>query len=106
VKLWLLLSRRSEQWTVWLGLAAAILPALAAASVGIRAYAELELLAEQSRDMCAAMELGRQRIETMDLTRPLASQELGAEVLEVATLMLQDVQGWMRLFRVKLVKAG
>lgn len=89
-----------------LGLAATILPKLAAASVGIRAYAEREPLAKQSRAMKAAMESGRQRIETMDLTRPLASQELGAEVYEVATLMLQDVQGWVRLFRAKLVEAG
>ena len=89
-----------------LGLAATVLPALTAAAIGIRAYAELELLADQSRRMKAAMERARQRIATLDLTRPLASQDLGAEVLDVATRMLQDIEGWARLFRVKLVEAG
>jgi hypothetical protein len=106
MKLWLLATEQGEWLGACLGLAAAAVPALAAASVGVRAYAELEMLAEQSRRMHAAMETGRRRIETVDLDRPLASQELGAEVLEVATLMLQDVDGWARLFRVKLVEAG
>ncbi len=52
------------------------------------------------------LELDRHRIRHIPLSRPLASQELGVEVLEVATLMLQDVDGWARLFRVKLVEAG
>ena len=106
LKLWLIWSSGTDLQIELFGLAATIVPAFAAALVGIRAYAELELLAEQSHGMHAAMQAGRDRIETMDLTRPMASQELGAEVYEVATLMLQDVQGWVRLFRVKLVEAG
>lgn len=89
-----------------LGLAATVLPALTAAAIGIRAYAELELLADQSRRMKAAMERARQRIARLDLTRPLASQDLGTEVLEVATRMLQDTDGWARLFRVKPVETS
>jgi len=96
---------RSELGTP-LGLAATVLPALSAAAIGVRAYAELELQAEQSRWMESAMERARQRIARLDPTRPLASQELGVEVLDVATRMLQDVDGWARLFRVKLVEAG
>jgi len=66
----------------------------------------LELLADQSRRMREAMKRAKQRMRDLDLTRPIASQELGAEVLEVATRMLQDVDGWARLFRVKLVETG
>jgi hypothetical protein len=106
IKLFLLFWPGADLWTTVLGLAAAVVPTLAAASVGVRAYAELELLARQSHTMLSAMELGRRRIENIDLTRPLASQELGTEVYEVAIAMLQDVQGWVRLFRVKLVEAG
>jgi hypothetical protein len=95
-----------DGWIGVLGLFAAMLPAFAAASIGVRAYAELELLADQSRRMSAGMELGKKRIGAVCPARPLASQELGMEVLEVATLMLQDVDGWARLFRVKVVETG
>ena len=89
-----------------LGLLAAIVPAAAAASVGIRAYAELQLLAGQSRHMARAMQAAELQIRDLDLSHPLASQELGGLVFGVATLMLEDVQGWARLFRVKLVETG
>jgi hypothetical protein len=50
-----------------------------------------------------AAELGRaqQRIERLDPQRPLVSQDIGAAAALVATLMLQDLDGWARLFRVK-----
>lgn len=105
-KFWLVRAFAPVPLTTALGLAAAIVPTIAAASVGIRAYAELELLVEQSRDMREAMKLARRHIQAIDPARPLASQELGAEVLTVATQMLQDVDGWARLFRGKLVEAG
>jgi hypothetical protein len=89
-----------------MGLLAAIVPAAAAASVGIRAYAELQLLAGQSRHMARAMQAAELQIHDLDLSHPLASQELGSLVFGVATLMLEDVQGWARLFRVKLVETG
>lgn len=89
-----------------LGLLAATAPALSAAFVGIRAYAELELLAGQSARLAANMRAALLRIRSVDLTRPLASQELGAEVYEVATTMLHDIEGWSQLFGVKVVEAG
>jgi hypothetical protein len=46
------------------------------------------------------------RIRSVALTRPLASQELGAEVYEVATTMLHDIEGWAQLFGVKVVEAS
>ncbi len=102
----LIFAERVDVWTALLGIAAAILPALAATFIGVRADAERELLADQSKRMRQGLELGRERIRHVKPARPLASQELGRETLEVAALMLQDVDGWARLFRVKLVEAG
>jgi hypothetical protein len=89
-----------------LGLAAAILPALSAGFVGIRSYAELPVLAEQSRSMQIAMQAAKDRIQRIEDDEPLASQILGSEIFGVATLMLQDIQGWMQLFRAKVVEPG
>jgi hypothetical protein len=82
-------------------LLATVLPAVSAAFVGIRAYAELQLLAERSRYMVAELERARARIERVDKRRNFASQDLGNEAGAVATLMLQDLEGWAQLFRVK-----
>jgi hypothetical protein len=92
-------------WLLGLGLAGAILPGLSAAFVGIRAYAELELLAEQSDLMLKAMRHARGPIAELDTAAPLASQALGSALAAVTTLMLQDLQGWARLFRAKVVEA-
>jgi hypothetical protein len=89
-----------------LGLAAAILPALSAGFVGIRSYTELPLLADQSHRMHAEMEAARIRIQQIDPAEPLASQILGSEIFSVATVMLQDIQGWFQLFRAKVVEPG
>ncbi len=88
------------------GLLATVLPGVSAAFFGIRAYAELELLAEQSRHMETELQRAKARLERLNLTHPLASQDLGAEAAAVAVLMLQDLEGWTRLFRVKVVEAG
>ena len=88
------------------GLLGTILPAVSAAFIGIRAYAELQLLAEQSHHMAAELERAQHRVERLDPNRPLASQDLGAEAASVATLMLQDLEGWAQLFRVKGVELG
>lgn len=89
-----------------LGLLATVLPGISAASVGIRAYAELQLLAGQSRHMLHDLLRARARVERLDPTRALVSQDIAAEAASVATLMLQDLDGWARLFRVKGVEPG
>ncbi len=89
-----------------LGLAAAILPALAAGFIGIRSYAELPILADQSQRMQIEMEAARDRIQQIEVGEPLASQILGSEIFGVATLMLRDIEGWMQLFRAKVVEPG
>ncbi|MFI4980240.1 MAG: hypothetical protein ACHQIO_07820, partial [Nevskiales bacterium] len=105
-KLWLLLATDAYGVAAWLGLAGALLPAPSAAFVGIRAYAEFELLMHQSARMQRAMAAVRAELDFIDLSRPLASQELGAMLNGVAISMMQDVQGWVQLFRVKALEAG
>lgn len=97
-------------WPHWgalvLGLLAMVLPGVSAALVGIRAYAELQLLVEQSSHTLAELLVAEARVERLGLGRALASQDLGHEATRVATLMLQDLEGWARLFRVKGVEVG
>lgn len=83
----------------------AILPALAGALVGLRSYAEMEMLAEQSAHMLRTMRRARARTEEIDPSAPLASQAIGAELAAVATVMLEDLDGWAKLFRAKVVEA-
>ena len=91
---------------VALGLLAVIFPALAAGLVGFRSYAELQALAEESHHMIDRLTRAKQRIDRLSFDTPLASQALGARVYEVAISMLQDIDGWARLFRVKIVEAA
>jgi len=87
------------------GLMATVLPGVSAAFVGLRSYAEWQLLAEQSRHMIVLLELARKRVDRLNLARPSVSQDLGAEALAVANIMLQDLEGWGRLFRGKSMDA-
>lgn len=92
--------------TLALGLLAVILPAWAAGLVGFRSYAELQALAEESHHMIDRLTRAKQHIDRLSFDKPLASQALGARVYEVAITMLQDIEGWARLFRVKIVEAA
>ncbi len=93
-------------WAALCAFLATILPGLSAAFVGIRSYAELELLAEQSHHMALELEQALHRIARLNPARTLVSQDIGAEAALVATLMLQDLDGWSRLFRVKAMEPG
>jgi hypothetical protein len=85
----------------WLAI---VLPAVSAAALGIRSYAELQLLAEQSHHMLQELLHAKRRINRINLTRALAAEDIGAETQAVATLMLQDLEGWSRLFKVKAIE--
>jgi hypothetical protein len=89
-----------------LGLLATVLPGISAAFVAIRSYAELQLLAEQSHHMILELHGARSRVLRLDTNRALVSQDLGAQAASLATLMLQDLDGWGRLFRGKLMEAS
>jgi hypothetical protein len=110
-KFWLLMRDTPEQIEAmhesltWFGLAGVALPAFSAAVVGIRAYAELEILAEQSAAMLAELTQAEKQIGELDDAAPLASQTLGVALARVATLMLEDLEGWARLFRGKVLDA-
>jgi hypothetical protein len=71
------------------GVLAAALPGLSAASIGLRAYAELQLLVGRSRHMEAELKLAEARVKRLDPARAMVSQDLGAEAAAIAILMLQ-----------------
>jgi hypothetical protein len=101
--------KSSESWqgelsTALLGLLGVVLPAWSAAAVGMGSYAEWRALAEESNHMVSLLNVARRRIKRIDLKCPLASQDLGAEADAVAETMLQDLEGWQRLFRVKAIE--
>jgi hypothetical protein len=88
------------------GVLAIMLFGISAGSVALRSYAELQMLAEQSRHMIAELEHAKARVERLNLQRPLVSQDLGAIAASVAATMLQDLEGWGRLFRGKQMEAS
>jgi len=83
-----------------------VFPTISAAFITLRGYAELQLLVEQSRQMAAELLLRKEALQRINLDRSLASIELGKQALAITTLMLQDLEGWGRLFRGKLMEAG
>jgi len=95
-----------EQIGMVFGLFAVVLPGVSAACFGIRAYAELPHLAEQSHHMLAELQRAEARVRRLNPHRTLVSQDFGAEAAAVAMLMLQDLEGWTRLFRVKGLEPG
>jgi hypothetical protein len=106
VKLLLLGMKWLPELTLVLGLLAALLPVISAGFFVLRAYAELNLVADQSATMLYALAEAAEALDSLDLTKPLASQELAADGYALATTMLADVEGWARLFRVKVIEAG
>jgi hypothetical protein len=88
------------------GLVAALLPAVAAALFGLRAYAELDLLVKQSERMIAVLDSASRSLDRTDTQLPLASQHIGDVLDEAAAAMLADVEGWIQISRVKTVEAG
>lgn len=90
----------------WLAALCTILPAISAALVGIRAYAEFDMLSWQSRRMRHAMLESLQRMRLIQPERPLASDDIGLEMSRLAAIMLEDTAGWAQLFGGKAVEAG
>jgi hypothetical protein len=94
----------------WMGTAIALVcfasPAASAVFIGIRAYAEFELLATQSARMQQIMADAIRGLDALPLDQPLASTALGQNLMTVTTAMLLDIEGWAQLFQVKAVEAG
>lgn len=89
-----------------IGVLSAALPAVAAFSVGIRSYAEFDLLAEQSKKMEAVMSAALHRLDRVDIEAVTASQRMADIVRDVAEDMLQELQGWSAVARSKVLEAG
>lgn len=96
----------SSDLTLVLGVLAALLPATSAGFFVLRAYAELNLIADQSAAMLHELAEAAEALDSLDLSKPLASQDLAADGYALASTMLSDVEGWARLFRVKVIEAG
>jgi hypothetical protein len=88
------------------GLITAMAPALSAASFGMQAYEEFESLAESSQEMIGHLVAARDRINAVDLARPLASQKLAEAGLDAALIMLSEASGWASLLRTKGIEAA
>jgi hypothetical protein len=56
--------------------------------------------------MISEFQHAKERVKRLNLERPLISQDLGAEALTVATIMLRDLEGWGRLFHGKILEAS
>ena len=85
---------------------AALLPALSAAFIGIRSYAELPLIAAQSARMHDVMLNAKDKLERASVARPLATQRIAQQVYSLSTAMLQDVEGWAELLGAKALEPG
>jgi hypothetical protein len=106
----------ADTWLDWLhpaylyvGLLATLLPGISAVFVAIGAFAELQMMADESRHMAGELRHAKERLERLRHLapgKPLASQDLGNQAAAVASLMLQDLDGWARLFRLKVIEAG
>jgi hypothetical protein len=90
-------------WTATLG---ACLSAASGAFVGIRAYSEFPLLVQQSVHMLRIMKEAKAELGAVDIDQPLASRDLGRIMQELSVAMMQDVGGWMQLFRIKALEAA
>lgn len=83
-----------------------VLSAMTAACVGLRTYAEFALVARQSLHMREIMTEFSVELNAIDLSLPLASQDLGSTLHRLAILMMQEVGGWAQLFRLKSVETA
>lgn len=92
----------------WAALAGAFLSAFAGACLGIRAYAEFSMLARQSAYMVRVLHQAKADLDAtaLALDEPLSSVQLGATLHATTAAMMQDITGWVHLFRIKTIEAG
>lgn len=90
-------------WSTMLG---ACFSAASGAFVGVRAYSEFPLFVQQSTHMLRILKEASAELGAIEIDQPLASRELGRTMHGLAISMMQDVSGWMQLFRIKALEAG
>ncbi len=84
----------------WLGLCAGVLPAMAAASFGIRNQAEFEIVVHRSRRARERLLREGERLSRLDGAN-LSSATLHNEIAHCAALMADDTAEWAAIFEVK-----
>lgn len=77
------------------------LSAVSASFVALRAYSELPLLAQQSSRMVRLLKNAESELVAIQIDESAASWELAQTMNALALSMMQDVTGWMQLFRLK-----
>ena len=77
------------------------LSAVSASFVALRAYSELPLLAQQSSRMVRLLKNAESELVAIQIDESGASWELAQTMNALALSMMQDVTGWMQLFRLK-----
>jgi hypothetical protein len=82
-----------------------VVSTVSAAFVGLRAYSELPLLAQQSSRMVRILKNAESELSAIEVSAPAASWELAQTMNALALSMMQDVTGWMQLFRLKPLEA-
>ncbi|WP_424630686.1 hypothetical protein [Bradyrhizobium sp. SYSU BS000235] len=106
VKMVLLFMGRTGTPIEWLTTFGACLSALSGSFVGLRAYSELPLLQQQSSMMIKTLKNAEAELEAVEVQGPATSWELGHSMNALALSMMQDVTGWMQLFRIKSIEAA
>ena len=66
----------------------------------------IHILVQQSTHMLRIMKETKIQLDAVELGQPLASRDLGHTMQELAISMMQDVSGWMQLFRIKALEAA
>jgi hypothetical protein len=79
----------------------AVLSAISASFVALRAYSELPLLAQQSSRMVRILKGAESELASIDIGVPATSSELSQTMNALAVSMMHDVTGWIQLFRLK-----
>jgi hypothetical protein len=97
VKLVLVLREPGHSGIGFLGFLATVLPVFALNVVSVRAAWHLHLNASRSAAMADAMDDAIARLSAVDASRPLASQDLAAIAMEVATAMARDTDARFEL---------
>ena len=87
-----------------LGVLGVALPALSAAAFALRAQAEFEIVAKNSKRLRRRLRGIKERLSHLPLTGPLSAERLVDEMNGAGALMIADVEDWVALFDVKTVE--
>jgi hypothetical protein len=105
IKLALWATHRTDVPAEWLKGVRGFVSAVSLSFVGLRAYSELPLLTQQSSRMIKVLKDARAELAAIEVGEPGSSWLLGHTMNALALAMMQEVVGWMQLFRLKSLEA-